>query len=123
MTEGDGFLLWEDVFDPLPPDADLAEIAVRALNFGCDEIYVMPSIEWLIIRFYRRQEWVKSFRLHRSRLEELVEHVRLSANLQRTQRDRAQEGTLRIRHEDTEMSLFVRVVRTSAGERVYLRML
>lgn len=123
MQNESGFLFWEDIFDPLPPDADLAGIAIRALRLECDEIYLLPSIEQLIIRFYRRHEWVKSFQMHRSRLPELIRHLNIFADLHRSLRDRAQEGTLTIKHEDAEMSLFVRVVRTSAGERIYLRML
>ncbi len=123
MEKDSGFLFWEDVFDPLPHGADIAEIAVRAMRLECDEIYVLPSIEQLIVRFYRKQKWVKSFSMHRSRLPELMKYIELSANLHRSLRDRAQEGTLEIRHEDVEMSLFVRVVRTSIGERVYLRLL
>ena len=123
MQKDSGFLFWEDVFDPLPHGADLAEIAVRAMRLECDEIYVMPSVEQLIIRLYRGQKWVKSFSMHRSRLPDLLKHIELFANLHRSLRDRAQEGTLEIKHEDTEMSFFVRVVRTSIGERVYLRLL
>ena len=123
MERDSGFLFWEDVFDPLPQGADLAEIAVRALRLECDEIYVLPSIEQLIIRLYRAQKWVKSFSMHRSRLPELLRHIELFANLHRSLRDRAQEGTLEIKHEDMDISLFVRVVRTSVGERVYLRLL
>ena len=118
-----GFLFWEDVFDPLPHGADIAEIAVRALGLECDEIYVMPAIEQLIIRFYRKQKWVKSFSMHRSRLPELIRHLELSANMHRSLRDRAQEGTLQIKHQDNDISLFVRVVRTSVGERIHLRLL
>jgi len=123
VSEKEGFLFWEDVFDPIPPGADLAEIAVRAIKLECDEVYVLPAIEQLTVQFYRRHKPFKSFLMHRSRLPEMIRHLRLFADLHRSLRDRAEEGTLQIRHEDSEIGLFVRVVRTSVGERVYLRLL
>jgi len=123
MPEKDEFLFWEDVFDPLPQGADMAEIALRAIRLECDEIYVLPSIEQVIIRFYQRQEWMKSFMMHRTRLPEMLNYLKLFANLRRSLRQRAQEGLLKVKHEDNEISFFVRVVNTSVGERVYLRLL
>ena len=123
MYGDEGFLFWEDIFDPLPQGADLADIAVRALRLECDEIYVMPSIEDVIIRFYRRREWVKSFQMHRERLPELIRYLKLFASLERSLRDRVEEGTLKIKHENDEVVFSVRVVRTSIGERVHLRLL
>lgn len=118
-----GFTFWEDIFDPLPHGADLAEIAVRAMRLECDEIYVLPTPEEIIIRFFRQHEWFKSFRMASSRLKQMIEQLKASAHLQSAGRKHAQEGTLKIRHENEEIDFFVRVVRTSVGERVYLRLL
>ena len=123
MRERDGYLFWEDVFDPVPQGADVAEIALRALRLECDEVYIMPAYDWITIQFHRQHEEYKSFRMHRSRLAEIISNIRLFADLHQVMRNRAQEGTLSIKHEDTELSIFIRVVRTSIGERIYLRLL
>jgi type II secretory ATPase GspE/PulE/Tfp pilus assembly ATPase PilB-like protein len=123
MQDESGFLFWEDVFDPLPTGADVAEIAVRAMRLECDEIYIIPTTEWIAVRFYRDHKPFKSYRMHRNRLPELIENIRLFARLQRSGRRRAEEGSLEIKHEDHELSFFVRLVYTSVGERVYMRLL
>lgn len=123
MQDRDGYLFWEDVFDPIPQGADVAEIALRALRLECDEVYILPTFDWITIQFHRQHQEYKSFRMHRSRLAEIISNIRLFADLHQVMRNRAQEGSLTIKHEDTELSLFIRVVRTSIGERIYLRLL
>jgi type II secretory ATPase GspE/PulE/Tfp pilus assembly ATPase PilB-like protein len=123
VQDRNGFLFWEDVFDPIPQGADIAEIALRALRLECDEVYIMPAYDWITIQFHRQQSEYKSYRMHRSRLAEIVNNIRLFADLHQVMRNRAQEGSLTVKHEDTELSLFIRVVHTSVGERIYLRLL
>ena len=122
MTGGN-YLFWEDVFDPIPQNADLLEITTRAMRLACDEIYVLPAMDSILIRLYRKQDELKSYELHRSRLPALVRCLKLFAHLRRTARGRAMEGNLHIRFEEKDRNIFVRVVQTSVGERVYLRIL
>jgi type II secretory ATPase GspE/PulE/Tfp pilus assembly ATPase PilB-like protein len=123
VQDRDGFLFWEDVFDPIPQGADVAEIALRALRLDCNEIYILPAHDWITIQFHRQHKAFKSFRMHRSRLEDIIKNLKLFANLHRVLRNRAEEGSITVKHKDQELSLFVRVVRTSIGERIYLRLL
>ena len=62
VDDKDGFLFWEDVFDPLPRGADVAEIALRALRLDCNEVYILPAYDWITIQFHRQH---KAFPINR----------------------------------------------------------
>ena len=37
------------MFDPIPQNADLLEITTRAMRLACDEIYVLPAMDSILI--------------------------------------------------------------------------
>ncbi len=99
------------------------EIIADAVNLRASDIHFEPQDQELIIRFRIDGLLQEAARIEKQYYDNILNHIKVLAHVRTDEHSRAQDGAIRLKHDQLAIDLRISIVPTLDGEKVVVRLL